>query len=207
MNDLIAWWTASAASTAFLNLLRAIVLLLVGWQLARLAQRSTDRAMPRASEDASLRLLVGRVVFLIIAGLGILTALDAIGVPISSVITTLGIVGIAVSLATQDLLKNFFAGLYLLFERPFRIGDEIQLKDFRGRVEHVDYRTTILRTAENVQVYVPNATLISEVVLNRGKETKASALVEPVVEPIVTPAPHSTALPGLTNDSNPPRLS
>ena len=203
MDDLTTWWTASGASLVFWNLLRGVVLLLIGWKLALLAQASTDRAMPRASEDASLRLLVGRVVFLIVAGLGILTALDTVGVPISSVITTLGIVGIAVSLAMQDLLKNFFAGLYLLFERPFRIGDEIQLKDFRGKVEHVDYRTTILRTTENVQVYVPNATLISEIVLNRGKHP-----VEPASTlPVASPAAQTSSLTGSTNDPDTPRAT
>jgi len=95
------------------------------------------------------------------------------------VVATLGIVGIAVSLAMQDILKSFFAGLYLLFERPFRIGDEIQLKDFVGRVENINYRTTVILTADGVRVLIPNATLMAEVVLNRGVEGKRESSLAP----------------------------
>src|SRR5215213_4387705 len=156
MQDLIAWWTTELRVEFLWAIARGIIFLILGWQLAKLARHSFERSAARTSADASLSILVGRIIYLIVVGLGVLTALDVLGVPLSSVVATLGIVGIAVSLAMQDILKSFFAGLYLLFERPFRIGDEIQLKDFVGRVEHVDFRTTILRTKENVQVYVPN---------------------------------------------------
>jgi small-conductance mechanosensitive channel len=149
--------------------------LVLAWQLARLARLSVERSASRRSADLSLGILVGRIAYLVIAGLGMLTALDILGIPLSSVVTTLGIVGIAVSLALQDILKNVFSGLYLLFERPFRIGDEIQLKDFVGRVEHVYHRTTVILTDDGARVIIPNATLISEVVQNRGPARRADA--------------------------------
>ena len=64
--------------------------------------------------------------------------------------------------------KNFCSGVYLLFERPFRIGDEITVKDFRGRVVEVGMRTTSLRTEDDLQVMIPNAVVLSEVVVNRS---------------------------------------
>jgi small conductance mechanosensitive channel len=67
----------------------------------------------------------------------------------------------------QDVLKNVFAGVYLLIERPFRPGDTIKVRDFIGRVETVDLRTTTLRNDSEL-VYVPNAILFSEVLINRG---------------------------------------
>ena len=67
----------------------------------------------------------------------------------------------------QDVLKNVFAGIYLLIERPFRPGDTIKVRDFVGRVETVDLRTTTLRSDGEI-VYVPNAILFSEVLVNRG---------------------------------------
>jgi small conductance mechanosensitive channel len=168
MQDLLSWWASAPRADIIWSALRGLIFLILGWQLARLARHSFERSAARTSADASLSILVGRIIYLIVAGLGVLTALDVLGVPLSSVVATLGIVGIAVSLAMQDILKSFFAGLYLLFERPFRIGDEIQLKDFVGRVEHINYRTTVILTAEGVRVLIPNATLMSEVVLNRG---------------------------------------
>jgi small-conductance mechanosensitive channel len=168
MQDLISWWSSDSRGDILSAVIRGLIFLTLGWQLARLARHSFERSMARTAADASLSILVGRIIYLIVIGLGALTALDVLGVPLSSVVATLGIVGIAVSLAMQDILKSFFAGLYLLFERPFRIGDEIQLKDFVGRVEHINYRTTVILTAEGVRVLIPNATLMSEVVLNRG---------------------------------------
>jgi small-conductance mechanosensitive channel len=168
VQELTSWWSTDSRWEVLWAVVRGLIFLVLGWQLARLARLSFERSAARTAADASLSVLVGRIIYLVVAGLGVLTALDVLGVPLSSVVATLGIVGIAVSLAMQDILKSFFAGLYLLFERPFRIGDEIQLKDFVGRVEHINYRTTVILTADGVRVLIPNATLMSEVVLNRG---------------------------------------
>lgn len=99
--------------------------------------------------------------------IGAVTVLDMFGVPLSAVVTFVGVVGLAISLALQDILKNFCAGLYLLFERPFRLGDVVVVKDQRGVVETIGIRTTTLRTDENVKVLIPNSTMFVEVVLNR----------------------------------------
>ncbi len=179
MQDLIAWWTTESRVEFLWAITRGIIFLILAWQLARLARHSFERSAARTSADASLSILVGRIIYLIVVGLGVLTALDVLGVPLSSVVATLGIVGIAVSLAMQDILKSFFAGLYLLFERPFRIGDEIQLKDFVGRVENINYRTTVILTADGVRVLIPNATLMAEVVLNRGVTGKQESTLTP----------------------------
>ena len=67
----------------------------------------------------------------------------------------------------QDVLKNVFAGVYLLIERPFRPGETIKVRDFVGVVETVDLRTTSLR-ADGEIVFIPNAILLAEVLVNRG---------------------------------------
>ena len=74
--------------------------------------------------------------------IGATTLLDTFGIPLSAVVTFVGVIGLAISLAMQDILKNFFAGLYLLFERPFRLGDVVVVKDQCGVVETIGIRTT-----------------------------------------------------------------
>ena len=101
------------------------------------------------------RLLIGRVITIIIIGIGVATILDTVGVPLTTFVTVLGVAGLGISLAMQDMLKSFVAGTFLLFERPFRIGDEISVKDQRGVVEHIGIRTTRLRNADNVQIHHP----------------------------------------------------
>src|SRR5207244_8363587 len=97
---------------------------------------------------------------------GTLVVLGILGANPTGVVTVVGAVGLAFSLAIQDILKNFFSGVYLLLERPFRVGDTIRVKDQEGVVENIGVRTTELRTSENVQVLVPNAVVFAEVVTN-----------------------------------------
>lgn len=151
-------------------LVRAILLAIGTWIAARLIRKSVELAAWRA--DASGRLLIGRIVNIVVIGLGVATILDAVGVPLTTFVTVLGVAGLGISLAMQDVLKSFVAGTFLLFERPFRIGDEISIKDQRGVVEHIGIRTTRLRNPDNVQIVIPNGVMFAEIVSNRTNEIK-----------------------------------
>jgi hypothetical protein len=151
-------------------LVRALLLAVGTWFAARLARSSFTFAARRA--DAHARLLIGRIVNIVIIGLGVATILDTLGVPLTTFVTVLGVAGLGISLAMQDVLKSFVAGTFLLFERPFRIGDEVTIKAERGVVEDIGIRTTRLRNADNVQIIIPNAVVFAEVVANRTNEIK-----------------------------------
>ena len=183
---------------------RALLVAIATWVAVRLSKSSFNYAARRA--DVTARLLIGRVINIVIVGIGVATILDTIGVPLTTFVTVLGVAGLGISLAMQDILKSFVAGTYLLFERPFRIGDEISVKDQRGTVEHIGIRTTVLRNADNVQVVIPNGMVFAEMVLNRTNERKpepaasvegepppaadAGAVATPAVAPVTTaPAP------------------
>jgi hypothetical protein len=128
------------------------------------------------------------VISIVIVGVGVATVLDTIGVPLTTFVTVLGVAGLGISLAMQDILKSFVAGTYLLFERPFRIGDEISVKDQRGVVEGIGVRTTLLRNADNVQIIIPNAVVFAEMVANRTNERK--------LDPVAAEAAPSGGAPG-----------
>src|SRR5687768_5440086 len=150
------------------NLLVALVIILVALLLARFARSATLHALERTKADRWTAHLVGRLSFLGVLLIGLLTALGAFGIAWTTVVALAGVFGLAASLALQDVLKNFVAGVYLLVERPFRVGEEIKVKDFVGRVETIDVRTTALRTADGELAMVPNAILFAEIILNRG---------------------------------------
>ncbi|MGE3272994.1 MAG: mechanosensitive ion channel family protein [Chloroflexota bacterium] len=151
-------------------LIRAILLALGTWIAVRLARSSFNYAARRA--DVTARVLIGRIINIVIVGLGVATILDTIGIPLTTFVTVVGVAGLGISLAMQDILKSFVAGTYLLFERPFRIGDEISVKDQRGTVEHIGIRTTRLRNTDNVQIIIPNSVMFAEMVANRTNERK-----------------------------------
>jgi small-conductance mechanosensitive channel len=166
-----------------MSLLIALLVIFVALLVARFARAATLRALGRTRADPSTRLLIGRVVFIAILTIGGLTALGLLGVPWTTVIALTSVLGLAASLALQDVLKNFVAGVYLLVERPFRIGESIKVKDFVGAVETIDVRTTVLRTAEGDAVMVPNAILFAEIILNKGLPPPAPAPSAPIGEP------------------------
>jgi small conductance mechanosensitive channel len=146
----------------------ALVIVLVTWRLASTARHWFDRFSQRSRADVHLRVVLSRFFYFTLLVYGLLWALEVLGVSPAAILTSLGVFGLAVGLAVQDILKNVFAGFYLLFERPFRLGDEISVRDHRGTVVDIGLRTTCLRTEEHVQVMIPNGIVLAEVVLNRS---------------------------------------
>jgi small conductance mechanosensitive channel len=160
----IVQWLTSQWPVALQALLAVLATLIA----VRLALNWTGRAMRRARVDTGTQILVQRGLAVAIVVVGILVVLSTLGAPPASLVTVIGAVGLAFSLAIQDILKNFFSGVYLLLERPFRVGDTIRVKDQEGMVENIGVRTTALRTPDNVQVLVPNAVIFAEIVANRS---------------------------------------
>lgn len=166
------------------TLLRALLLIVGTWIGVKVATSSFRVAARRV--DVEAQIVIRRIIQIVIIGIGAATLLDTIGVPLTTFVTVLGVVGVGISLAMQDILKSFVAGTYLLFERPFRIGDEISVKDQRGVVEHVGIRTTRLRNEMNVQIIIPNAVVFAEMVANRTNEKKPEPTPEPEEPPLET---------------------
>ena len=123
-----------------------------------------------AARNPSVRpaLGVGRgIVRIAVAVLAAIMALESLGVPVAPLLTTLGIGSLAVALALQDTLANFFAGLHLLADRPVRPGDYIKLiEGAEGFVETIGWRSSRLRTTANNIVVVPNQKLSQAILTN-----------------------------------------
>ncbi len=156
-------WVETLLSGAFAILL-AIVVAQLGLRLVDLV---VERMAARfSSADAQLVKLVAPVVsktlkvFLVL--LVALTTAQYLGAPITSVIAGLGIGGIAVALAAQNTLANLFGTVSILVDRPFRVGDRIQMDKYDGMVESIGLRSTRIRTLEGHVVTTPNK-IVSEV--------------------------------------------
>ena len=117
----------------------------------------TNQTMARFFENL-FRVLVG-----VFAGIAML---DTLGVPVSGLLTGAGVAGIAVSLAAQSTLSNLIAGVALVLEHPFGIGDYIVLGDLEGTVEDISFRSTKFRTLDNIMVSIENSKVASEYIRN-----------------------------------------
>jgi small-conductance mechanosensitive channel len=166
-------------SSWLVQIVQAVVLVVVAVISMRLTLNWTGAAMRRGRIDTGTEILIKRGIVITFGVLTALIVLGILGVNPTSLVTIVGAVGLAFSLATQDILKNFFSGVYLLLERPFRVGDTIRIKEQQGVVENIGVRTTLLRTPENVQVLVPNVMVFTEVVTNHTHAHPAPAAPTP----------------------------
>lgn len=134
---------------------------------------------PRYQMDPSIRQLVENLFAVVAATLAVVTVLAQFGFDVVSIIAGLGIVGIAVGFAAQSTLSNFIAGITLLIERPFRIGDWVTINGQDGKVVKIALRTTWLRTRDNIFTMIPNDSVASSDIINYSAEgaTRLNILV------------------------------
>jgi small-conductance mechanosensitive channel len=159
------------------RLTSALILIAITLAAGRIAQRGVVRALSAARADASLQRLGGRTAYIITLLVGTVVVLGIWGVPLAVPGIFLGVLTLALSLALQDVLRNLFAGVYLLIERPFLIGDEITVTDYSGRIEDIQLRVTSLRAADGERVLLPNALLFTSAVVNASVNQRRRAVV------------------------------
>lgn len=110
-----------------------------------------------------------RIVRFVLIVLGIATVLQKWGVPVASLIASLGIVGMAVALGAQDMFKNIFAGIAVITEKRFNVGDVVSVgTDIEGIVENIGFRSTLIRQFDKAPIYVPNTALSDAAVVNNS---------------------------------------
>ncbi|MGY1835954.1 mechanosensitive ion channel family protein [Blastococcus sp. SYSU DS0510] len=144
---------------------QALVVLVLGIVLAIVVRRGLVRAIDREG-SRHVGLVVGRFASVVIGAVAAVYALDLLGVSIGPLVGALGVGGIAIAFAAQDILQNFIAGVLLQVRRPFRVGEQIGSGDHEGVVEDVNLRTTVLNTYDGLVVYLPNAEVLKQPIVN-----------------------------------------
>ena len=122
---------------------------------------------------------LGFVVKLVLWAIIVLLALDNLGVNISALVAGLGIGGVAVALATQNILGDLFASLSILVDKPFVLGDFIIVDDKLGSVEKIGLKTTRVRSLWGEQVVFSNNDLLKSRLRNMGRMLRAAGAVRP----------------------------
>ncbi len=124
------------------------------------------RLVDRGDGDRYAGRLIGRFVAVLIVAFGVVYALETIGVRVGPLVGALGVGGIALAFAAQDIMQNFVAGVLLQVRRPFRVGDQIGSGDFEGVVRDVNLRAVELSTYDGLTVYLPNAEVLQAPIVN-----------------------------------------
>lgn len=145
-----------------------LIFILIGYGLQSLIRRRLIRRL----NDQLLTNFIGRVVFLIFIIIGLTTFLNEVGwgKAASSLLAGAGVSALIIGFAFKDIGENFLAGFFLAFSRPFSIGDIIEIEGMKGTVRALNFRSTHVRTFDGRDVFVPNASLIKNMLTNYTRD-------------------------------------
>lgn len=154
------------------SLLAALVVLVAFFVLNRVLAGVLRRVMARTRADPAAQTIALRLTRYAVLGLGLVMAVSQLGIDVASLLAGVGILGLAVGLAAQDSLSNLVAGITILWDRPFRIGDHVTVAETFGKVQGIGLRSTRLRTVEELDVILPNKEIINQQIINHTLNPK-----------------------------------
>ena len=142
------------------------VLLVIGVLAVRWGGRLIANRLTARQVNADVVHLVRRVFYIVAIAVLILTALDMLNVPLTAFAFISGAVAIGVGFGAQNIINNFISGWILIWERPIKIGDFLEVGDAKGKVEAINTRSTRIRRVDGVHMLVPNSQLLENTVVN-----------------------------------------
>ena len=148
------------------DMLASPLVIVIGLILIRVAARYLRRYMEKRSLNADLVHFLIRLTYVLgLAVIGLM-ALEMLNVPLTAFAFISGAVAIGVGFGAQNIINNFISGWILMWERPIRIGDFLEVVDTRGRVESINARSTRIRRVDGVHLLIPNSQLLENTVVN-----------------------------------------
>lgn len=152
------------------TIIKAILVFIVGRFVIQMINKLVRRILTKRDFDPSVKTFVGSLVNVTLMILLIISVVGALGVQTTSFAALLASAGVAVGMALSGNLSNFAGGLIILLFKPYKVGDYIESQGVGGTVREIQIFHTILLTADNKNIYIPNGSLSSGVVTNIGKE-------------------------------------
>jgi len=148
------------------QVLLVLFTVLLGFYLVRRVESLLMNKMAVMQRDRDMILLVRRVYLIVAYLLLALLILSVLGIPLAAFAFVSGAVAIGVGFGAQNIINNFISGWILMWERPIRIGDFLEIGEVKGTVETINTRSTLLRRADGVHILVPNSQLLENTLVN-----------------------------------------
>jgi len=168
--DKISDWLRGLATMAP-NIILAIIIIVLAIFIGKGVRKIAISGLPRVSHNRAVHRLIAGTLYVIVILAGIFLALNVLNLDktVTSLLAGVGIVGIALGFAFQDIASNFIAGIILAVQKPFRVGDLIDTNTHFGKVQTITLRTTTIRTNDGLDVLIPNADIIGNPMVNFTK--------------------------------------
>lgn len=162
----VSWWDAFLGLIP--NMAVAIVLFIIFLISAKLIQKVFLKLFRKSSQNKALENLFGTIIYYIVLGTGLFIILGVLQLDkaVTSLLAGVGVVGLALGFAFQDIAANFVSGIILAFRTPFHVGDIVQIGDYMGSVSRTNLRVTVVKTFQGQEVYIPNKDVLQSPIEN-----------------------------------------
>lgn len=141
-------------------------LMLLGYISKRIKRILVHGILVRANVDASSRASIGTITRYVILLIGSIFIVQSAGIDLSALSLLAGALGVGIGFGLQNITDNFISGLIILFEKPIKVGDRIEVGDVDGDVINISVRATTIQTNDNISMIIPNSEFISQKVIN-----------------------------------------
>lgn len=140
------------------NILLATLVFVLGLFIARRLKKLAVKIILKISHNITLNNLFGSVIHIFLIGITLFTVLSILQLDkaVTSILAGAGIIGLALAFAFQDIAANFISGVFISFRKPIKIGDVVKIKDYMGKVHHINLRDTTIQTFQGQMVIIPN---------------------------------------------------
>ena len=156
----------STRFTLWMLLYLLVLIALLVYVTGKLKTWMVERLLARTRIDIGVRQAVGSIFRYVIVAIGFMIILQTAGINLSALTVLAGAFGIGVGFGLQNITNNFVSGLIILFERPIKVGDRIEVGNVTGDVVKISPRATTIVTNDNIAIIVPNSEFISSQVIN-----------------------------------------
>ena len=154
-------------SFTFSHLIVAVILILItNWLQKNISLIVLGGENGQLSEKYNQKMTLFPLVRLAIILVGFFFAISALGMSLDKLTVVIGALSVGIGLGMQNIINNFVSGIILVFDKPFRVGDQIELADKKGRVKEIGIRASVLQTGDGADVIIPNGDLLSGRVVN-----------------------------------------
>lgn len=144
----------------------SVLILLAGWLIAVFIGRTVKGMLIKRNADVTITKFLVDIIVIFIISIAALLALGNFGITIAPFIAGLSVIGFGTSFALQGPLSNYAAGATLVFTKPFKVGDIMEIGDCVGQVEDMTLARTIIKTLDGTRVIIPNKKIIGEIIHN-----------------------------------------
>lgn len=155
-------------------------LFLLFYLTSKIKKLMLKRIFPRYDMDIGVSQSIATIISYVVIIIGLFVIFQTTGIDLSAIGILIGALGIGIGFGLQNITNNFISGIIILFERPVKVGDRVEVDDLAGNIVNISARATTIITNDNIAVIVPNSDLTSKRVINWSHNNRDVRLNFPV---------------------------